>query len=258
MLRHLPILLLTLALTSCAQQYYGPGNVVPIELTARGEGMASVNFGMIGPFPARSVDAQLGYSPVEGIGIVASGSYYHPLFDGERRLWGDIGVGKYGRLSKFIDWQVYGFAGRLHNYYRPDYRGIGEPVGERLIGAADLQFTRYMLWPSLRLRDRAGMSIALGLRLNRLGLTNAELTGPLSAFQVDRIRELGQQTPYHFAEVTGSFILSRSERNRLVLTLVRTSYTLDPVYFPTGMYHLYIGYSFRFGQPRSPRIKRLR
>jgi hypothetical protein len=257
MLRHLPILL-TLALTGCTQQYYGPGNVSSIELTARGEGLASVNFGMIGPFPARSVDGQFGYSPAEGLGIVASGTYYHPLFDGERRLWGDVGVGKYGRLSDFIDWQVYGFYGRLNNYYRPDFQAIGEPLGDRLLGKADLRFTRYMLWPSLRLRDRAGMSISLGLRLNRFGLTSAELTGPLSTFEVDRIRELGQQTPFHFAEVTGSFVLSRSERNRLVLTLVRTSYSLDPVYFPTGIYHLYIGYSLRFGRPRSPRIKRLR
>lgn len=258
MLRHLPILLLTLALTGCTQQYYGPGNVGPIDMTARGEGMASVNFGMIGPFPARSVDGQIGYSPVEGLGIVASGSYYHPLFDGERRVWGDIGIGQYGQLGEYADWQVYGFVGRLHNYYRPDYLGLGEPVGNRLIGAADLHFTRYLLWPSIRLRDKAGRSVSLGLRLNRLGLTEAELTGPLSTFQVDRIQDLGQATPFHFAEITGNFVLANSERNRLVLTIVRTAYSLDPLYFPTGVYHLHIGYSIRFGRRRSAINKRLR
>ena len=258
MLRHLPILLLALVLTGCSQQYYGPGNVGSIDLAARGEGMASVNFGMIGPFPARSADAQLGFSPIEGVGIVASGSYYHPLFDGEERVWGDIGIGRYQRLSDLVDWQIYGFVGRFRNYYRPDFMAIGEPLGNGRVGAADLRFTRYLLWPSLRIRDRGGMSVSLGVRLNRLGLTSAELTAPLTAFQVDRIQEFGQTTPFHFAELTGNFVLSQSERSRFLLTIVRTAFSLDPVYFPTGMYHLYVGYSLRFGRSVRSGKKRLR
>lgn len=234
-------------LASCSQQYYAPGNLGPISLEARGEGIANLNLGLLGPFPIRSADLQLGYSPLDHLAIVAGGTYYHPLFDGERRLWGDVGVGTYRKLSESLDFQVYGFVGRLGNYYRPDYTPFAENGPESLTGSADLRFTRYLLWPTLRLRDKAGMSLEVGLRLNRLGLTSAELTAPLNDFQIDRIRALGQATPFHFAELTGSFVLSRSERHRLVITLLRTTSSSHPLYLPRGSYTINMGYSHRFG-----------
>lgn len=248
----LRLLCLSLLLTGCAERYYLPTVINPIALEQSGEVTLSGGIGLIGPLPINGADLQLAYSPLPHLGVGVSGTYYHPFDDRRWKLGGDVFFGGYGRLwGDKLQWNLYGLAGRMHSYYKPEllrpFLGFGsEVVGPQGAeeGYVDLTFNRYAIWPSLRFTDGANMSCQLGVRLNVLGIEQLRLTGPLRASDVEEHRQFGRETPYFFPELCGTFQLNRYGPHRFTITGILTV----PEIFPTGSLTFTVGYTYRLGE----------
>ena len=255
-------LCLALLLTGCAERYYLPTVVTPIALEQAGELTLTGGLGLLGPLPINGADVQLAYSPLPHLGIGLSGTYYHPFDDRRWKAGGDLFIGGYGTLFvEQLQWNIYGLAGRMYAYYKPEllqpFLGFGTttvtPQGAE-DGYVDLTFNRYALWPSLRFTDAANMSLQLGVRLNVLGIEQIRLTGPLRASEVEDHRRFGQETPYFFPELTGTFQVNRYGPHRFTLTGMLTV----PDAFPTGSLTFMLGYTYRFGAQDEPYERRPR
>jgi hypothetical protein len=254
----LRILGLALLLTGCAERYYLPTVINPVALESAGELTLSGGLGLLGPLPVNGADVQVAYSPLPHLGVGLSGTYYHPFDDRRWKAGGDVFVGGYGKIGRHLQWTLYGLAGRMHAYYKPEFLqpflGFGSevdaPQGAE-DGYVDLIFNRYALWPSLRFTDAANMSAQLGVRLNVLGIEQIRLTGPLRASEVEDHRRFGRETPFYFPEFCGTFQLNRYGPHRFTLTGILTV----PEVFPTGSVTLTVGYTYRLGA-RSDRPER--